>query len=120
MTSTIIKGHFYVYFNLNLRCYGQLFVLVLHIIQSTYRTKESMDRLVLGCEFVSEHSMLIENVKSSRIISLIGKKHRGCLFLSLHIYSISYFGRRRSHTENPKLKDRNPVLATEIYTYMRF
>ena len=50
-----------------------------------------MARLVLGCEFVSEHSMLIENVKFSRIISLIGKKHRGCLFLSLNINSISYF-----------------------------
>ena len=29
MTSTVIEGHFYVYFNLNLRSYGQLFVLVL-------------------------------------------------------------------------------------------
>ena len=26
----VTKGHFYVYFNLNLRCYGQLFVLVLY------------------------------------------------------------------------------------------
>ena len=29
----VTKGHFYVYFNLNLRSYGQLFVLVLfHIL----------------------------------------------------------------------------------------
>ena len=27
----VTKGHFYVYFNLNLRSYGQLFVLVFHL-----------------------------------------------------------------------------------------
>ena len=28
MTTTVIEGHFYFYYNLNLRSYGQLFVLV--------------------------------------------------------------------------------------------
>ena len=31
MTSTVIEGHSYVYFNLNLRSYGQLFVLVFYV-----------------------------------------------------------------------------------------
>ena len=38
----VTKGHFYVYFNLNLRSYGQLFVLV-YFYLSTFRLEIYVD-----------------------------------------------------------------------------
>ena len=58
MTSTGIEGHFKVYFNLDLRSYGQLFVLILIVnqillqaylekkIYKTYMITKSVDNII--------------------------------------------------------------------------
>ena len=57
MTSTVIEGHFHVYFNLNLRSYGKLFVLVQHIF------KEVQTKIILR-QFNVERLLISPSVKT--------------------------------------------------------
>ena len=47
MTSTVIQGNFYVYFNLNLRSYEHLFVLVFLLVDLATTDKELLKKLIL-------------------------------------------------------------------------